>query len=207
MWVVKLGGSLLGSSDLGNWLQILSRQYHIPLTIITGGGPFAHCVRMAQKKLPFDDELAHDMAVLGMEQSARFCHAIQPKLGLAESIEELTSLHAEGRNAILLPAKLLEKEYLLSKNWQYTSDSLAAWFASRLNASGLVLVKSCQIIQHDRVGTELMQAGIVDEMFPAMMQGFGGRLLCFSSSQSRQFQQVLNRRFAVGQQQPQMSVP
>ena len=207
MWVVKLGGSLLGSSELVNWLNLFSRQSQIPLTIVTGGGAFADAIRIAQGKLPFDDDLAHDMAVLAMEQSARFCHAVQPKLGLADSIDELTSIHAEGRNAILIPAKLLEKDTSLAKNWQLTSDSLAAWFASKLDASGIVLIKSCQILQHDELGTELMQAGIVDEMFPAMMQGFRGRLLCFSSSQSRQFQQALNQGTAVGQRQPQMSVP
>jgi aspartokinase-like uncharacterized kinase len=45
MWVVKLGGSLLGSPELPRWLDTLVKISDGKVLIVPGGGMFADAVR------------------------------------------------------------------------------------------------------------------------------------------------------------------
>lgn len=76
---VKLGGSLAGSRDLAAWLEVLD-QFSGPLILVPGGGAFADTVRAMQAKMRFDDEAAHHMALLAMEQYGRAIAALWPRL-------------------------------------------------------------------------------------------------------------------------------
>ena len=49
MWIVKLGGSLLGAEELTHWLELLARYSDGKIIIVPGGGIFADAVREAQK--------------------------------------------------------------------------------------------------------------------------------------------------------------
>ena len=49
MWVVKIGGSLLGSPELERWLEVVAKHGDGKIIIVPGGGLFANAVRDAQK--------------------------------------------------------------------------------------------------------------------------------------------------------------
>ena len=78
MWVVKLGGSLIGDASLPEWLELLAQVGGGRVTIVCGGGSFADEVRRAQARWAFDDLSAHNMAVLAMAQTAWLLRGLQP---------------------------------------------------------------------------------------------------------------------------------
>lgn len=165
MRVVKLGGSLLRDPLLPMWLGRIAAQGAGQTVIVPGGGPFADAARAVQKKWRVDDVCAHNMAVLGMAQSAHLLHGVEPRLALADSEASLRACLDEGRAAIWMPLSLQRDAPDALTSWDVTSDSLAAWLALRLGARSVVLVKSCPV-PAQATPDELTAAGIVDRAFP-----------------------------------------
>ncbi len=192
MWVVKLGGSLLQTPYLQNWLDLLAEPDGADIAIITGGGVFADSVRAAQAVTGLDDEMAHHMAILAMEQYAWLCHGLQTRLPTADSVAALRHCQQHGQAVLLLPARLLrETAKLPACDWTLTSDSIAAWLACEWQAERLVLVKSCAVPAGEVCADELVRAGIVDEQFPRILRSFKGRLNCFTAGDYAGFQALL----------------
>ena len=165
MLVVKLGGSLLRDPLLPAWLDRLATRGAGQTVIVPGGGPFADAARALQKEWRVDDVCAHNMAVLGMTQTARLLHGIEPRLALADSEAGLRARLAEGRAVIWLPLALQRDAPDPLTSWDVSSDSLAAWLALRLRACAVVLVKSCAV-PAQATPAALAAAGIVDRAFP-----------------------------------------
>mgnify|MGYP006169438185 FL=1 len=170
MQVVKLGGSLLRDPLLPAWLERLATRGAGQTVIVPGGGPFADAARAAQQQWHVGDVCAHNMAVLGMAQTAHLLHGLEPRLALADSESELRARLDEGRAAIWLPLSLQRAAPDALTTWDVTSDSLAAWLALRLGARSVVLVKSCAL-PAQATPAELAAAGIVDRAFP----GYAGQ--------------------------------
>ena len=59
MWVIKLGGSLLGSPALKYWLDALNSFSDGQVVIVPGRGLFADAVRESQLLTGVDDATAH----------------------------------------------------------------------------------------------------------------------------------------------------
>ena len=165
MRVVKLGGSLLRDPLLPAWLSRLAAQAAWQTVIVPGGGPFADAARAVQKEWRVNDVCAHNMAVLGMAQSAHLLHGLEPRLALADSDASLRACLDAGRAAIWLPLSLQRAAPDALTTWDVTSDSLAAWLALRLGARSVVLVKSCPV-PPQATPDALATAGIVDRAFP-----------------------------------------
>ena len=83
MWVVKLGGSLLGTPELKEWLALLAKQSDGRIVIVPGGGVFADAIRQNQKMGEYDDVAAHQMALLAMEQYGLVLKSVQPAVAMA----------------------------------------------------------------------------------------------------------------------------
>lgn len=164
MWVIKLGGSLLSSGSLKEWLSIITEFGAGKLVIVPGGGIFAKHVRVAQKKWKFDDKTAHQMALLAMEQYAHLLKSYAPVLNFSDSIEGIEKAVNLNQIPVWLPFKMITQCQKLSSNWNLTSDSLALWLASRLNAEHTLLVKS--LSASDMNSRQLSESGMVDEDFP-----------------------------------------
>lgn len=171
MWVVKLGGSLLGTGALAAWLRALATAPGPPRVVVPGGGRFADAVRRWQGELGFDELAAHRMAILAMQQVGLHLHAMEPRLTLAESEAELRAARA----AIWLPWALAGRDPSLRASWEVTSDSIACWLAARLGAEALVLVKSAALPASAASAAALGRDGLVDPAFAAMTAGFPGR--------------------------------
>lgn len=148
MWVIKLGGSLIGSSELTSWLDILARFSHGKVIIVPGGGIFADAVRQAQKLTQLNDQAAHKMAVLAMNQYGELIASLNPVIVKAASELEIAERGFQHRAIVWLPSQMVSADEAIPANWDVTSDSLAAWLAVKLNAEHLVLVKSADLSQY-----------------------------------------------------------
>lgn len=170
MWVVKLGGSLLGDPLLPQWLELLAQLGGGRVTVVCGGGSFADEVRRAQAQWQFDDLAAHNMAVLAMAQTAQLARGLSPTLRLASNEAEIRRVLHGGHTAVWQPFEWMRSQANGSTNWDVTSDSIAVELARHLNAERLVVVKSCAV---DRGATlaQLSDAGVLDRRFPAIASG------------------------------------
>lgn len=161
--LVKLGGSLARERQFARWVEAV-RQCKSGAVIVPGGGPFADCVRKAQKYMRFDDAAAHRMALLAMEEYAIACASSFPD-ALLVSDEAQLRLIGEGRIAFWLPSRMALAADDLPENWQVTSDSLAAWLALQLNAPALVVIKSVNAKTDPISADALVECEIVDPLF------------------------------------------
>ncbi|CAB1274253.1 amino acid kinase family protein [Candidatus Nitrosacidococcus tergens] len=169
IWVIKLGGSLYNNSYLTFWLEQIKNKGKGKYVIVPGGGLFADQVRVAQKQWKFADSYAHNMALLAMDQFGYLLQSLAPELSLATRIEEINKVLEEDQTLIWLPSKELINHPDIPQSWEITSDSLALWLACQLIASRLILVKSIKLAQSQVKATDLAKQGIIDPMFPILL--------------------------------------
>jgi aspartokinase-like uncharacterized kinase len=164
MWVVKLGGSLSREPRLKAWLAMLAEVGGGRVLVVPGGARFADAVREVQTHWQFDDLAAHNMAVLAMAQTAHLLHALEPRLAFASDEPDIRRVLHAGQAALWMPLGLLRDAPDVLTSWDVTSDSLALWFALRLNAEALVVVKACDV-PSDFTLAQLTAIGTVDPRF------------------------------------------
>ncbi len=165
MWVVKIGGSLLGSPELERWLEVVAKHSDGKIIIVPGGGLFADAVREAQKLSKISDACAHRLAMLAMDQFGLMLANLNPALMTATSEFEIAEGTWQHRGIVWLPSKMVLADYNIPKNWDVTSDSLAAWLAEKLDAQHLVLVKSDKPNEGKLKLKTITEAGLVDQVF------------------------------------------
>ncbi|CAB3683411.1 amino acid kinase family protein [Paraburkholderia rhynchosiae] len=164
MWVVKIGGSLSHEPALRQWLMELCEVGGGRIVIVPGGGDFADKVREYQGEWRFDDLAAHNMCLLAMTQYAILMQGILPELVLASSEAKIRRALRDGHVTVWVPTALMRDTPDAMSNWDTTSDSLAAWLSTMLNAERLIVVKSCPISGNERLEA-LAAAGVVDRRF------------------------------------------
>ena len=164
MWVVKIGGSLSHDPALRGWLTELAEMGGGRVVIVPGGGDFADKVRQYQAEWRFNDLAAHNMCLLAMTQYALMMQGLSPELVLASSEAKVRRALRDGRVAIWVPTALMRDEPDAMSNWDTTSDSLAAWLSTMLNAERLIVVKSCPIELGEPIES-IASSGIVDRRF------------------------------------------
>lgn len=205
--VVKVGGGL-GSGAGDDALRALCTtlgelgQRH-PLLVVPGGAWFADAVREADRRFALPAATAHHMAVLGMEQFGWLLSELIP--GAVRSAE---ARPAAGRATVLLPGALQLDG--LPASWQVTSDSIAAWVATRAGAGRLVLVKEVDGLfadwpaQGDPIARmtaaelgALRPAG-VDEHLPAALERASFETWVISGRDPERLVELLERGATVG---------
>jgi 5-(aminomethyl)-3-furanmethanol phosphate kinase len=169
--VVKLGGSLADDPALAHWLHELRRSCCARFVAVPGGGPFADAVRDAQCRWCFSDDVAHTMALGAMDQFGRVLCAIELGSLPCTTVQQIEQAWARGRLPVWLPGQLMEQDQELARNWDVTSDTIAAWLADLLHAEGLLLVKSCDLPSEPGDPAQLATAGIVDRALPTYLSG------------------------------------
>lgn len=165
MWVVKLGGSLLGSPELTHWLQMLARHSDGRLVIVPGGSLFADTVREAQRVSGVDDAVAHRMAVLAMDQYGWLLTGLCPQLVVASTELEIAERGWQHRAIVWLPSRMVLADERIPASWKVTSDSLAAWLAHTVSAERLILVKSLACVTGAMSLEQLSADGVLDSSF------------------------------------------
>ena len=165
MWVVKIGGSLLGSPELERWLEIFVKYSDGKIIIVPGGGVFADAVREAQKLSKISDKAAHRLAVLAMDQYGHLLHSLNSKLATASSELEIDERTWQHRAIVWLPSQMVLADDTIPKNWDVTSDSIAAWLAEKLDATHLILLKSDKPNESTLGLKAITEDGLVDFAF------------------------------------------
>lgn len=146
--ILKVGGSLsrLNTADshlvLSDLCQEISRLgADFPLLVVPGGGEFADQVRLAYRHFNLGETVAHNMALLAMDQYGYLLSELIPNSSLVTKLLPASRLAKTGRIPILLPATLLRLADPLPHSWKVTSDTIAAWVARRSGSSRLILLK------------------------------------------------------------------
>jgi 5-(aminomethyl)-3-furanmethanol phosphate kinase len=165
MWVVKIGGSLLGSPELERWLDVAAKFSDGKIIIVPGGGIFADAVREAQIKSKMSDDCAHKLAVLAMDQFGLLLANMNPLLATASTEMEIDERTWQHRGIVWLPSRMVLDSGDIPQNWDMTSDSLAAWLANKLSAKHLILVKSDKPTEKKLSLKAITDSGLVDEVF------------------------------------------
>ena len=150
MWIVKIGGSLLGSPELSRWLEVLVKFSKGHVIIVPGGGLFADAVREAQNLTNASDAIAHKLALLAMDQFGLLLAGMNDGLVTASSELEIAERGWQHRAMVWLPSQMILADQSIPQNWQVTSDSLSAWLANKLGAEQLILVKSKSLISYQK---------------------------------------------------------
>ncbi len=127
-YVVKIGGSLIEhAKEIVRRFFLLSERGY-GFLLVPGGGPMADLVRSLYSRGMVSDEAAHWMAVLAMEE---YAYLLADGTG-AELVD--TPYPAQGVRVLRPYRYLMENDRGLEHTWDYTSDSIAALVACRLNS-------------------------------------------------------------------------
>ena len=169
MWVVKIGGSLLGSPELAGWLDAVAKYGDGKIIIVPGGGIFADAVREAQKLSKISDGCAHRLAVLAMDQLGLLLANMNPALATARTPMEIDERSWQHRGIVWLPSRMVLADDSIPQNWDTTSDSIAAWLTKKLEAKHLVLVKSDKPNEKILNLKAITEHGLVDRVFGDFM--------------------------------------
>jgi aspartokinase-like uncharacterized kinase len=140
--VIKVGGSLAKDPErlsvLCHKLSELAKKY--ALVLVPGGGRFADAVREYDRRFALSSIVSHTMAILGMDQFGLLLSQVIPNSRVFCQLENAKEFSEAKDVPIFLPSHWLFQEDPLEKSWDVTSDSIAAYFASMVNAEKVVLV-------------------------------------------------------------------
>lgn len=170
--VIKLGGSLLDLPDLPRRFEAFrAGQGKQRLVMIVGGGAAADIVRRWGVLHPeVGAETGHWLAVRAMQLNTMLTASVLPRCRLVSDIDGCEAAHDAGELAMVDPLAWLELEHaagvMIPHRWSFTSDSIAAHVAARLQADRLTLLKST-LPATDCGVTCAAGLGIVDEDFEA----------------------------------------
>jgi aspartokinase-like uncharacterized kinase len=199
--VVKVGGSLLGDPPrLRDLLAGLAEGVEGACVIVPGGGPDADAVRAAQGREGFSDAEAHRRALDAMGRTAERFRAMEGRLVVCRAPWESEHLTGEGtespsprlrgdgrapaaRRALETTTALVWNPSLLRaghpeipETWDVTSDSLALWLATRMNAPVCTLLKFADA-PAGAAPEDLARSGLCDAAFPAFARRYRGAIV------------------------------
>tara|TARA_B100001142_G_scaffold268489_1_gene273676 strand:- start:496 stop:1083 length:588 start_codon:yes stop_codon:yes gene_type:complete len=175
--VIKVGGSIMRSAELNDWLSTIHSLAAITnIIIVPGGGEFADKVREMQYSLGFDDLTAHRLAILAMTQYGYLLANINQNFHIVEEHELLSKSLNKDIPLLWLPTELLKGTSKISASWDYTSDSIALWLATKLSADRLILVKA-KVLEHEKISVEkCIENGTLDTGFQRYMDEYHGEI-------------------------------
>jgi len=185
--VIKLGGSLMRSDELSSWLSsIESLSTNSTVIIVPGGGEFADSVRNLQKIHGFNDHTAHRMSLLAMCQYGHLLAGMSPNLQIIEDIDVISPSFGKNRPLLWLPLSLCDDDSEISASWDFTSDSIALWLATKLLAKKLVLVKSIDLNAANLSIRNHIKMNHLDKGFQQLIEDYSGKILFLEKSQHGQ---------------------
>lgn len=165
MWVIKLGGSLLGTEELQQWLSCIAEYGDGRVVIVPGGGVFADTVRTLYAQIPMSERCAHTLAVNAMNQFGTLLIDQMPQLVPAHSELEISERSWQHRGIVWMPSQMVMTDGDdIPFSWDVTSDSLALWLANKISAKHVLLVKS-QRPANDATLSDLMTQQLIDPAF------------------------------------------
>jgi aspartokinase-like uncharacterized kinase len=195
--VVKLGGSHAFSEHLADWVAAIAGCAG-DVVVVPGGGPFADAVREAQPKIGFDDDAAHHMALLAMEQYGCALASLNGRFVLAASADALVRALDARQVPVWMPARMALAAADIAASWDITSDSLAAWLAGQLNARQLLLVKHVSLGAAMAALPDLIARGIVDQAFAEFLKTANIPAAVLGPADHTRLAEIIKRGSAAG---------
>ncbi|MFQ6124848.1 MAG: hypothetical protein ACE5R6_09640 [Candidatus Heimdallarchaeota archaeon] len=176
--LIKFGGSLQqfphALKKLCQHITFASDEHD--LYILPGGGGFTDKVRELDYQYRLDQTTTHWMAIAAMEAYAYLLHSLTPESLISHEILE----EPPNKPKIILPYIHLRAADIFPHSWDVSSDSIALYYAHRLN-SALILLKVVDGI-NDAHGTlinklavnelKTMETNIVDVSFAETLQKY-----------------------------------
>lgn len=173
MWIIKIGGSLLGTDELRHWLALVAQHGDGRVVIVPGGGVFADTVRAVYKQVPMSESCAHTLAVSAMNQLGTLLIDQMPALVPAHSELEIAERSWQHRGIVWMPSQMVMSDGDdIPHSWDVTSDSLALWLANKVSAQHLLLIKS-QRPEPNATLSKLIMQGLIDPAFSSFTSDSG----------------------------------
>ena len=179
--IVKLGGSLMDSNELTQWLAVI-RDYAVNSTVLVvpGGGRFTELVRDVDARYQLQALNAHRMALLGMAQFGYFLLDRMPDC-IATTTIHRNQIPRQTAPVVWLPDTLMHSD-ALEWSWDVSSDTIALWLSRHLNAERLCLIKSTNDMAGNPDLNLLVKKQIIDNKFQSLMELYSGKI-CFYNRQ------------------------
>lgn len=171
MWVLKIGGSWITNPNLTTLLKRLYKKKTGKIVIVAGGGCFADAVRFAFKKTKMTEKLANTLALKSTEIFCSYLKDINKKIYLTTNRR-----FRENLLNVWLPSSILSNEKSFKKNWNSTSDSVAAWLSTNIKADGLVFIKSLKKTKKINKLGDLQKKNIIDKNTSTYLKSFKGEI-------------------------------
>ena len=105
---------------------------------VIGGGEFANLIRKYDREIEFSEDVTHETAIDSMDILAKL---LNDKLAFTEisyTIEEAKSISDSNKIPIMICSEILKENEPFKHSWDVTSDSIAAYIASLLDAKLLI---------------------------------------------------------------------
>ena len=117
------------------------------------------------------EKLANTLALKSTEIFCSYLEDINKKLYLT------TNKHfKENSLNVWLPSVILSNEKSFKKNWNSTSDSVAAWLSNNIKADGLVFIKSLKKFKKINKLVDLQKKNIIDKNTSTYLKSFKGEI-------------------------------
>ncbi len=179
------------SAELSCWLDsIVAISKNANVVVVPGGGEFADTVRNLQKIHQFDELAAHQMALLAMCQFGYLLAGMNKQFKIIEDIEILSSTMGKSLPLLWLPTILINDQSEIPASWDFTSDSIALWLATKISATKLVIVKSKDLNKDNISIRNHIKSDNLDKGFQELSNIYSGEILFFEKSQYNQLNEI-----------------
>ena len=133
---------------------------------VIGGGEFANLIRKYDEEIVFSEDVTHETAIDSMDILAKL---LNDKLAFTEisyTIDEAKSIADSNKIPVMICSEILKENEPFKHSWDVTSDSIAAYIASLLNAKLLIATNVNGIYTKDPSfsGAELISEIDVNEL-------------------------------------------
>ena len=189
--ILKLGGSLIDSKELFFWLDnIFSKPKKNICIVVPGGSKFAENIRISQKIYNFNDDIAHKMALLAMSQYGHFLTGINKNINIIKNVKKINEYKNKG-SFLWLPDDSIENNIKLPKTWDFTSDSIALWLATFLQADKLIMIKSKKIVFNKFNIDAHIKDNDIDKGFKTLINKYKGELIFLEKKQHDALKEII----------------
>ena len=117
------------------------------------------------------EKIANTLALKSTEIFCSYLKDINKKLYLTTN-----QRFRENSLNVWLPSLILSNEKSFKKNWNSTSDSVAAWLSTNIKAEGLVFIKSLRKFKKINKLGDLQKKNIIDKNTSTYLKSFKGEI-------------------------------
>ena len=105
---------------------------------VIGGGEFANLIREYDNEIEFSEDVTHETAIDAMDILAKLLNDKLAFTDICYTIEEAIGISDLKKIPIMICSDILKENEPFAHSWDVTSDSIAAYIASLLNAKLLI---------------------------------------------------------------------